>query len=165
MYKFLIKKGPTLALGLGATVIAIYLISIYSGFNGGPYDMSTDLAKLSDTQLADVTYFDSGIKITVLLVSIAFLLAFVVFGIRSLIMYPKSAIKFLVGFLALAGVFFALYSMADVETIGSLGMSHEKFNITDNISKFISGGIKTTLGLLVLSVLAVIGGELYSAVK
>ena len=34
-----------------------------------------------------------------------------------------------------------------MESAGKLGELHEKFSITENVSKFISGGLKTTVGL------------------
>ena len=165
MYKFLTKNGQSVALGLGVLVIAIFLISIYSGFSSSGYDMSTDLNKLSDAEQADIKFFDPGIFLTVVMIGLAFLLAFVVFGIFDLIKFPKNAIKFAIGAVALAVVFYALYATSSFDTAGRLEKLNDTFGITESISKFISGGIKTTLGLLGASVLAVIVGELWSIFK
>ena len=165
MYKFLTKNGQSLALGLGVLVIAIFLISIYSGFSSAGYDMSTDLNKLSDAEQAEINFFDAGIGLTVALIIINFILAFVVFGILDLVKFPKNAIKFLIGAVALAIVFYILYATSNFDTSGRLATLNDTFGITEGISKFISGGIKTTLGLLGLSALAVIVGEVWSILK
>ena len=165
MYKFLTKNGQSLALGLGVLVIAIFLISIYSGFSSMGYDMSTDLNKLTDAEQANIGFFDSGIALTVAMIIIAFALAFVVFGIFDLVKFPKNAIKFAIGVLGLAIVFYALYATSSFDTGGRLAKLNEDFEITPTISKFISGGIKTTLGLLGFSVIAVVVGELWALFK
>ncbi|MDF1698141.1 MAG: hypothetical protein P1U56_19995 [Saprospiraceae bacterium] len=165
MYKFLTKNGQTMALGLGVLVIAIFLISIFMGFSDMGYNMSTDLNKLSDAEQADIGFFDAGIKLTVFMIAISFLLAFVVFGIFDLIKFPKNAIKFAIGALGLAIVFYALYATSSFDTGGRLTKLNDDFAITPAISKFISGGIKTTLGLLGFSVFAVIVGELWALFK
>lgn len=165
MYKYLTKNGQSLALGLGVLVIAIFLISIYSGFSSMGYDMSTDLNKLSDEEQANISFFNSGIALTVAMIVIAFVLAFVVFGIADLIKFPKNAMKFAIGTIGLGIVFYILYATSSFDTDGRLGYLNETFDITESISKFISGGIKTTLGLLGFSVIAVIVGELWSIFK
>lgn len=165
MYKFLTKHGTTIALAFGVLVLAIFLISISSGFSNLGYDMNTDLNKLTDEEQAGIGFFDFGIKTTVYMIIIAFVLAFIVFGAMDLIKFPKSAVKFIIGIIVLAVVFYALYASSSLETGGRMPMLVDKFDITDNISKFISGGIKTTLGLLGLSFLALIVGELWSLVK
>ena len=165
MYKFLTKNGQTVALGFGVLVILIFIFSINSGFNNSAYSMSQDLSGLPDSELHEIGFFDSGIAITSFMVIASFLLAFIVFGITDLIKFPKNAIKFLIGGLVLAVIFFALYSMSDVETIGKLPELHDRFDISDKVSKLISGGIKTTVGLLIISVIALVVGEIYSMFK
>lgn len=165
MYKFLTKNGQSLALGLGVLVIAIFLINIYSGFSSAGYDMSTDLNKLSDAEQADISFFNTGIWLTRAMIILAFVLAFVVFGIADLIKFPKNAIKFAIGVLGLAIVFYALYASSSFDTGGRLAKLNDDFDITPTISKFISGGIKTTLGLLGFSALAIIAGEVWALFK
>ena len=58
-----------------------------------------------------------------------------------------------------------IYATSSFDTAGRLEKLNDTFGITESISKFISGGIKTTLGLLGASVLAVIVGELWSIFK
>jgi len=165
MYKFLTKNGQTLALALGVLVVAFFLGSVFSGFDSMGYDMSTDLNKLTDEQQSEIGFFDGTIKITVFMIGAAFVLAFLIFGIFDLIKFPKNAIKFIIGLLVIGGVFFALYSSSQFDQAGRLATLNEKFDITEGISKFISGGIKTTLGLLIVSAAALVLGELWSLIK
>ena len=165
MYKFLTKNGQSLALGLGVLVIAIFLIFAYMGFSGMEDGMSTDLNKLSKEEKGDINFFSPGLILTIAMIILAFVLAFFVFGIIDLIKFPKNAIKFAIGFVVLLIVFFALYATSSFDTAGRLEQLNETFSITEPISKFISGGIKTTLGLLGLAVVGVIAGEIWSLVK
>ena len=165
MYKFLTKNGQTLALGLGVLVIAIFFINIYSGFNASGYDMSTALNKLPDADQAAIDFFDTGIFLTIVMAVVAFALAFIVFGLTDLIKFPKNAMKIGGGILVIGLIFFALYSTSSFDNTGRLVGLNEKFEITENISKFISGGIKTTLGLLGFSVIALVLGEIWSQFK
>lgn len=165
MYKFLIRNGQAVALGLGVLVTAIFLISVFTGLSSAGYDASTDLNALPDETKANIGFFDAGIKLTVFMIIIAGFLALVVFGIINLIKFPKAAMKFLAAFAVLAVIFGILYATSDVETAGKLGKVHQQFNVSDNASKMISGGIKTTLGLAAFSAIAIVLFELRNAFK
>lgn len=165
MYKFLTKNGQSMALGLGVLVILIFLVSTYLGFSSMGYDMSTDLNKLSDAEQADIQFFNPGIFLTVAMIAVAFVLAFIVFGIADLIKFPKNAIKFAIGLIGLIVVFYILYATSSFDSAGRMETLNERFEITESISKFISGGIKTTLGLLGFSILAVMVGEIWALFK
>lgn len=165
MYKFLTKNGQSLALGLGVLVIAIFFISIYTGFNAAGYDMSTALNKLPDAEQSAIGFFDSGIFLTIIMIVVAFALAFVVFGLTDLIKFPKNAIRIGGGMLVIGLLFFILYSTSSFDQGGRLAELNNRFDISENISKFISGGIKTTLGLLGFAALSVVLGELWSQFK
>ncbi len=136
------------AIGLGLTVIAIFLISVIVGFNANPaIDMSTDLNAYEGK--SEINLFDPGIGATLFLVFIAAFLAFIVFGVINLLKFPKGAIKFGLGLIVLAAIFVLLYATSTVETSGKLGMLHQREGIEDGVSKLISGGIKTTIILAV----------------
>ncbi|HMQ08449.1 MAG TPA: hypothetical protein PKC30_14200 [Saprospiraceae bacterium] len=144
MYNFLTRNGQLVSLGLGLLVIAIFLISTLLGFNAdSAIDLSTDLNAYEGK--SDIKFFNPGIGATVFLIFLAAFLALVVFGIINLMKFPKGAIKFGLGFLALIIVFFILYATSSVETEGKLGMLHQREGIEDGISKLISGGLKTTI--------------------
>lgn len=165
MYNFLIRKGQSVALIFGLICVAIFLGSAMSGLSSAGYDIGTDLNSLSDEAKAGISFFNPGLKLTLGLVIVALVLALVVFGVVDLIKFPKGAIRVLAGVAVIGIIFFALYSMSDVETAGKLGELHQRFNISDSISKMISGGLKTTLGLAVIAVVAMIIFELYNAFK
>jgi len=147
MYKFLTKNGQAIALGLGVLVVAIFLGSALSGMSSAGYDVGTDLNKLSAEQKADIGFFNPGIALTVFMAGLAAFLALVVFGIMDLVKFPKSALKFGVGLIALLAIFFILYSTSSGEGTGKLAMLIDKFDVTPRVSKFISAGIWTTIGL------------------
>lgn len=127
--------------------------------------MSTALNKLPDADQAAISFFDAGIFLTIVMVVVAFALAFIVFGLTDLIKFPKNAIKIGGGILFIGVIFFILYTTSSFDNTGRLVGLNAKFDITENISKFISGGIKTTLGLLGFSVVAVVLGEIWSQFK
>lgn len=144
MYNFLTKNGQLVSIGLGLTVIAIFLISVVVGFNTDPaIDMSTDLNAYDGK--SEVKLFDPGIAATLFLIFLAAFLALIVFGIINLLKFPKGAIKFGVGLIVLLAVFVILYATSTVETSGKLGMLHQREGIEEGVSKLISGGIKTTI--------------------
>ena len=150
MYKLLTKHGQTGALIVGVAVTAIFLISVMSGLSNAGYDMSTDLNKLDDSAKDAITFFNPGLYLTIALAVIAVILAFLVFGIWDLVKYPKAAIKFLIGFVALLIVFFIIYTTASPEVIGFEEKMMEN-DISDSISKFISAGVWTAIGLSVIA--------------
>ena len=164
MYKLLTKYGQTGALLLGIAVTAIFLITVTSGLSSSGHDMGTDLNALDDEAKAAIGFFNPGLWLTIILAVIAIVLAFVVFGIWDLIKYPKSAIKFLIGFVVLLVIFFALYASANPEVVGFEDKMMQN-DITDGISKFISAGIWTTIGLLTVAFLAMILSEIRNAFK
>ena len=164
MYKLLTKYGQTGALLLGIAVTAIFLITVMSGLSSSGYDMGTDLNALDDEAKASIGFFNPGLWLTIILAVIAVVLAFVVFGIWDLIKYPKSAIKFLIGFVVLLVIFFVLYASANPEVVGFEDKMMQN-DITDGISKFISAGIWTTIGLLTVAFLAMILSEIRNAFK
>lgn len=165
MYKFLTKNGQAIALGLGLFVVAVFLITTFSGLSSAGYDMSTDLNKLSAEEKANISFFNPGLALTLFLAVLAVVLAFVVFAVMDLIKFPKSAMKIGLGLLGLIVVFFILYSTADPEGTGKLGETIDKFNITPNVSRFISAGIFTTLGLLAFSALFIVFAEVKNIFK
>lgn len=165
MYKFLLKNGQAVAFGVGLLAVAIFLGSAITGLTGAGYDMGTDLMKLTEEQRSDIGFFDPGIKLTVALIAISFVLAFVVFGLLNLLKFPKSAIKFGLGIVALLAVFGILYSQADAGIGGPLSDTMAEFKVDENASKFISAGMWTTIGLLGAAVVAMVGAEIRNAFK
>jgi hypothetical protein len=164
MYNFLTKNGQTAALLLGILAIAIFLGSVFSGISSDPaIDMSTDLNKYDGK--ADIAFFNPGLGLTIGMIVLAAALAVVVFGIINLIKFPKAAIKFGMVLVLLAAIFGGLYATSTMESAGKLGELHERFSITENVSKFISGGLKTTLGLAAIAFISMVVLEVFNLFK
>ena len=89
-------------------------------------------------------FFNLGLGLTIALIGIAFVAA-VVFGLWQLISSPKQSLKGILGVLVIAAIFFAFYSSATPDMAGDI---LNKFDVSANVSKLISGGIWTTLVLL-----------------
>lgn len=165
MYKFLTKYGQTAALLLGVLIVLIFLITVSSGLSSAGYDMSTDLNGLPDDAKAAINFFNPTIAITGFLAILTGFLAFVAFGVWDLIKFPKSAIKFLIGLAVLLVVFFILYSTADPSVSEAFQGKYEENNITDTISKFISAGTITAVGLVLIAAVLMILGAIRNAFK
>lgn len=164
MYKLLTKHGQTGALLVGIAVTAIFLITVLSGLSAAGYDMGTDLNDLDDETIAAIGFFDVGLALTMILAVIAIVLAFFVFGIWDLIKYPKSAIKFLIGFVVLLIVFYVIYASANPEVVGFEDKMMEN-KITEGISKFISAGVWTAIGLCAIAFVGMLLSEVVNAFK
>jgi hypothetical protein len=164
MYNFLTKHGQSVALGLGILAIAIFLGGVFSGISADPaIDMSTDLNKYDGK--SDIAFFNPGLAVTIGMIGFAAILAIVVFGIINLLKFPKAAIKFGVGLVVLLAIFGGLYATSNMESLGKIGELHDKFDITENVSKFISGGIKTTVGLALAAFGAIVVLEIVNLFK
>ena len=166
MYNFLTKNGQMIALGLGVLVIAIFLGSVVTGFNSNAaIDMSTDLMNLDPEVRGNINFFNPGLGATIGMIFIAAILALVVFGIINILKFPKDAMKFGIGLVVLGVIFFALYSTSTMEQTGKIGTLHERFGITEGISKLISGGLKTTVGLAIAAFAIMVIAEIRNLFK
>jgi len=150
MYKLLTEKGQLFALLLGIVAIAIAMLSIVTGIKGAGYSTSDDLnAIMKSNPEASFDFFNPAITVVMILIVIA-LVAWFTFSIWLLIKDPKGSLKFLMGIGGILVLFFIMYSMSDAEHAGRLGMLVQKFDVSDNVSKLISGGVKTAvLGIVV----------------
>lgn len=164
MYNFLTKNGQTAALLLGVLCIAIFLITTLSGLGSSGYDMSTDLNALPDEAKSGIGFFNAGLKITVGLVIICFALA-VIFGLINFAKFPKASLKAVIGLAAVLILFFILYSTSSMEEGGKLGMLHDKFSISESVSKFIGGGLKTTVLMALVAFAAMVLFEIRNLFK
>ena len=164
MYSFLTKHGQTAALGLGVLCIAIFLITTLSGISSAGYDMSTDLNALPDEAKDGIGFFNPGIGLTVFLVVACFVLA-LAFGLLNFVKFPKASMKAAIGLVAILVIFGILYATSSMESAGKLGMLHDKFSVSEGTSKFISGGIKTTVGLSIVAFFVMIGFEIRNLFK
>lgn len=148
MYQLLAKKGQLFAIILGVAVVAIFLGSVFSGLGSSGYSLGDDLNQImKDNPDQSFDFFNPGIALTGVLIALGIGLA-LLFGIVQLLSAPKQSMKAIIGVLVIAAAFFAFYSTAssgadDPFMNGILG----KFDVSENVSKLISGGIMTTLVL------------------
>ncbi len=161
MYKFLVSKGQTVALLVGLGVVAIFLISAFTGLSSEGYDTSTDLNKLPDEAKAEIfKIFNPAVYLTVAMIAIAFILAFVVFGVANIIKFPKSSMKALIGIGVLVVILVILYSMNAGEYADGTKMAEliDFYKLKPGLVKMIGGGITAAV---ILALGAVVIGALF----
>lgn len=165
MYSLLAKKGQLFAILLGVGVVVIYLATVIGGIGSAGYDMSSDLNQvLKNNPDQSFDFFNVGLQLTIGLVVIAAAAA-VFFGLYQMISSPKDSLKGIIGVAVIAAVFFGLYSSADADTASAIGNTIQKFKISENVSKLISGGILTTGILAGVSLVAMVLFEIYNIFK
>ncbi len=160
MYKFLTKNGQLLAVLLSVAVIAVFFIFIIVGLNNSGFDMSTDL----NMHKKDVKFFDAGLYLTIVLFIVAVLI-WILFSVYHLVTNPKGSIKFMLGGLAIVGVFVLFYFMTSSDVTGKLPELMSRLNISDTVHRIISGGISTSIVLAAVAVLVMLGTELVNIFK
>jgi len=144
MYKFLVSKGQTIALLVGLAIVAIFLISIFLGLSGEGYDTSTDLNKLPVEAKNEIySIFNPAVYLTVAMIAIAFILAFVVFGVANIMKFPKSSMKALIGIGILLIILVVLYFMSQGTYTEGTKMFKliEFYKLKPGLVKMIGGGI------------------------
>lgn len=165
MYNFLLKRGQLMALLLGVGVVAIYFITVISGLGSAGYSTSDDLNNiLKNNPDADFSFFDAGMYLTGGLIVLAAAAA-VLFGLIQVLSSPKGALKGIIGVAVIAVLFFVLSGSSDAESAGKIGELVQRFNVSDSVSKYISGGLKTTMILAAASALFMVIGEVINLFK
>lgn len=143
MYKFLIKKGTTIAFAVGGLVTLITCIFIFAGvdaFNSVPTDRQANSVE------GDI--FMVGIYLTFGLLMLAVVVT-VVMSLLGLAKDPKAAKQGLIAFTLVLVVFIIFYVLADANGTGSLAHTIEINNISPSISKMITAGLQMALILTV----------------
>lgn len=165
MYELLAKKGQLFAIILGVGVVLIYFATVISGIGSAGYSMSDDLNQvLKNNPDQSFDFFNLGLTLTIGLVVIAAVIA-VGFGLWQMISSPKNSLKGIIGIAAIVALFFVLYSSADSDMASSIGKTVQKFNVSENISKMISGGILTTAIMAGASLAIMVIFEIYNLFK
>lgn len=165
LYNFLLKRGQLIALLIGVVFVAIILISIFGGLGSAGYDAGTDLnAILKDGGGNGFNFFNPAMLLPILL-TILCAGVWLIFGLGRVFTNPKGSISGIIAAAVIFAIFFFLYTTSVAETTGRVGFVSEKFNISEGISKLISGGLKTTIGLTILSIVAMVAFEIYSLFK
>jgi len=161
MYKFLTKHGTALAMGIGALVTLIFVVSVILGLSGSGYDTGTDLMAVN---YKEISAFNLGLYLTILLGAVALLL---MLGgvVMDLFSNRKSSMKMILGIVALIIIFIILYSISNYDTGGKWDALNSEFGVAESSSKFISAGILTCGLLLVLASLSIVVSEVRNLFK
>jgi len=147
MYKFLVKNGQTVAFLLGVGVVAVFILSIFSGLD--TFD------EYSDSKY-ETGIFDFGLNGAFVLIFVT-AVSMVAFGIFQIFSNLKGSLKGLLGFGVLVALYLIAINTADGDLTNlepSIQGAIEKFEssgngiITSGNLKFIGGSI-TTVGVLV----------------
>jgi len=150
-----------MAFGLGVLITVIFLISVVSNMG--------EFTAMAEEKQVETSIFDVGLYGAIALTIIA-AVAMVVFGLFQVITSFKSSMKGILGFVALLVVFFVSYSMTETDVTPYIQGAIDKFEqggavFTDENLKFISGGISTTLVLVVVAAAAFVISEITNLFK
>lgn len=155
MYNTLAKHGTSIAFGLGALVVAIFLGSVFSQIG----DRST-VAELVQTNI-----FDLGLYLTIFMAILCFF-AILAFGVFQIFSDLKGSMKGLIGVAILGVVFLGAYMTAVPEVAGNpIFDTIEKFDISEAVSKFVSGAIIATGATLVLATISLVASSVLNFFK
>ena len=164
MYKFLLKNGQMLAIAVGSFISILFIVTAITGLNKAGFTTSTDLVAEARDQIPTITAFNTGLGLTIFLL-IATTLAAILFGLFKLATNFQSSKKSILTFAGLILLFVVFYSISGMENSGKLGEIHTKFGIDEGSSKIISGGLKTTLLLGTLAIVAIVVAEVRNIFK
>ena len=164
MYKFLTKNGLVIALGVGVLLIIIHFIGVYSGleaFNLIPDD-TTDAEVKKSRLILGAEMVNSGLFLTIALFVIA-AVSMLGFGIFQVVTNPKGALKGIIGLGLLAVIFGFGWAMSTDEIMPI--WDEKGFGITPFISKYVGASIWTTVILISLAILGLVGSEVRNFFK
>ena len=144
LYKFFTGRGQMVGFLMGVGLVLLTILTAVSGIKSAGYDVGEDFNRILKSE-GNTETFDFFNMVTWIPTALVILIigVIIIFGIMQLISNPKGSIKILGGLAALLVIAFVFYSMAEPETTGKIGMLHEKFEVSDTASKWISGGIKS----------------------
>lgn len=154
-----------MALGLGVLMVIIFMVTVSSGLSSSGYDMSTDLNGLDDASKNAIGFFNPIIALTIVLIVVAAVLAFVIFFVAGILKFPKESMKFIAGFVVLLIIFGIAYATSSEETSGRLTGIVEKFQVSGGTLKFINGGILVTILLCFAAAAMIVVSEVRNAFK
>ena len=163
MYNFLTKNGQTMAFSLGAIlVIAFYGIAMGSG------DMEQftqwDMDGVKDPERYGLGLFDFGLMVTVALIAIAAFLMFAFGGFQA-ITNIKGSLGAIAG-LAIIGIIFGIgYSSTELLDTGLEAAAAKKFELTDDVRRFVGGSIWTGVALIGLATVGLVLSEIRNFFK
>lgn len=154
MYKFLTKNGQLLSFVVGALISVLFIVIAFSNIPDG-YD------QLPKEEQFTTSAFNLGLYASILLTIVAFGLM-IAFGVFQMATNPKAALKGIIGIVAIAIVFFIAYSMGDATVKEKWAAD---FDVTESVSKYVSGAMITSLILGAIAIVALIFAEVRNFFK
>ncbi len=151
LYNFLSRYGQVVAFVVGLVLIVAYLMTVQSGLE--------EFNALGKEDQAKTTIFNIGLMSAIGLIIAAVVLVFL-FALFDLVFNPKNSLRSLALLLFIGLLFFLGYSMAQADEAGKLAELYQKYQITPFIAKLIGGGLRATIWLGILAVVAVIVTEI-----
>ncbi|MBK7008032.1 MAG: hypothetical protein IPH94_20620 [Saprospiraceae bacterium] len=164
MYNFFAKNGTTVAMLTALAVTLIFIISAVTGMSSDGYAVGTDLAGMGKEKVAQMGYFDIGLSLTIFLL-VSSLILLVIFGVWTLIKFPKALKSTIIFSGLLLGLFFALYATATKESTGKLGRALEEFQISDSVNSFVTAGLWSMIIMSLGAVLIMVAMEVRNMFK
>jgi len=162
-YNYLVKNGDAVAVGVSGILFLIFALGIYYGTSTGGYTLSELIEK---DDLTDVNCFNSGLWMMIIMTILAILLMIVGVFV-DLFSNFKSGSKTIIGFGLMAVAFIVLYFTSSHDSGGRYDAywSNPEFHINESISKFISAGLYTVMGLTLVSFMLILFYEVKSFFK
>lgn len=157
MYEILSKKGLLFAFLLGLAVVLLFYVPVLTGMDG--------FNALSEEDQVTTSIFDLGLWLTIILVVVA-ALAIIVFSILSIAKNPKGSLRGLVGLGVIILIFiigFAMTGTPDEAT--RLSSIIERFQVSMSDQQIINGALFSALGIIILTAVAFVFGEISSLLK
>jgi len=113
---------------------------------------------------ADFSFVMPAILVVVALVAIAAALM-LLFGLTGILSNPKGSMKAIIGLVGLVVLFFVFYTTSTSGMETGLADLLGKFNVSEGVSKFIGGGIKTAVWGIIIAFVAAAVLELLNLFK
>lgn len=155
MYKLLLKHGQLIALAIGIIVTLVFYISIGSGID--EFNMVDEKERATSEEGG---IFQIGLVLTVILLVLTFAAALVFGGVVNIINDPKGAMKGIAGFVGLIIIFVIISNVIDSPPTGSMADLLQKFDVSGTESKYIGGGVASSMLLFGIGILALVVSEI-----
>lgn len=156
MYEFLSKRGSTIALIVGLAIVVIYLGIVGSG--AGVVDTTPK------ENWGEISVFNFGLYSVIVLLIIC-IAAAVLFSIYHVFANFKSSLTGLMGLAVIIIIFLIAYSMSAAVDSEKIGLLLQRFDVSEGLSKAISGGILTTIIMVLLALVSIIVAEIWNIFK
>jgi hypothetical protein len=157
MYELLSKKGLLFAFLLGLAVVLLFYVPVLTGIN--------NFNALPEEEQATTSIFDLGLWLTIILVIVA-ALAIIVFSILSIANNPKGSLRGLVGLGVILLIFIIGYAMTGTPNEATrLSSIIERFQVSLSDQQIINGALFSGLGIIILTAVAFVFGEISSLLK